>query len=324
MKRRNFIKSGVGATITGATLINELFINQLYGNPAGAIPQIDTPDRSNEFHRDEGKSRFKDSFKDNTKRLSFLNKPSPVITALLGRQTPQELIAEAGNSEIDGAQGIAISLDELKPEFRNSDSLKSIINSVNLPFMFYYYRSDKWGKNSDEERQELLLKAADVGASMIDVMGDLYDPSPMQITYNQSAIDKQQRLIDQIHGKGADVVISSHMTCSRTTEEVVGHMRTVEKRGPDVVKIVTVVNNEAELAEAFRTTMTLRHELKTPFIHLCNGSFGRPHRFICPTLGVSILFAVPFYSENSVKTIPTIKEMKTVLDNIHWNINDIE
>lgn len=305
MKRRNFIKSSAGATIAGATLINELFMNRLYGNPAVANSQIDPLDRSD-------------------KRLSFLNKPYPVITALLGRATPQDLIADVRKSETDGAQGIVISLDELKTEFRNPDSLRSIINSVNLPFMCCFYRSDKWGKDSDDERQELLLKAADAGTSMIDVMGDLFDPSPMQITHNQSAIDKQQRLIEKIHRKGADVVISSHMTCSRTTEEVVEHMRALEDRGPDVVKIVTVVNNEAELAEAFKTTMTLRHELKTPFIHLCNGSYGRPHRFICPTLGVSILFAVLSYSANSVKTIPTIKEMKTVLDTIHWNIKDIK
>ena len=41
MKRRNFMKSSLGATITGATLINELFMNQLYGNAAGTIPQTD-------------------------------------------------------------------------------------------------------------------------------------------------------------------------------------------------------------------------------------------------------------------------------------------
>ncbi len=324
MKRRNFIAGTAGATIAGAASINGLFMNRLWGKPAGATSQFETPGRSNAVPIDEGKSRVENSSKDNTGRLSFLNKPYPVITGLIGEQTPQELITAVRNSETDGAQGIAISLDDLKPEFRNPESLKSIIKSVNLPFMFYYYRAGKWGKYSDDERQELLLTAADTGASMIDVMGDLYDPSPMEITYNQNAIDKQRRLIDKIHSKNADVVISSHMTCSRTTEEVVEHLHAFEDRGPDVVKIVTVVTTEKELAEAFKTTMTLRHELKKPFIHLCNGKFGRPHRFICPTLGVSILFAVPSYSEKSVRTIPTVKEMKTVLDNIHWNINDVK
>lgn len=327
MKRRNFIKSSVGASITGVTMINGLFMNRLSANPPGTMPQPDIPGRSDMVPMDEGKSMIfkscEDAFRDNKERLSFLNKTYPVITALIGRETPQELITTARNAESDGAQGIAIFLESIKPEFRSSGTLKSIISSVNLPFMFCYYREDKWQKSGDDERQELLLTAADMGASMIDVIGDLYDPSPMEITRNQSAIDKQKRLIDKIHGKGADVVMSSHMTCPRTTEEIVEHLRAFEDRGADVVKIVTVVNTAEELAEAFNTTITLKRELKKPFIQLCNGKFGRPHRFICPTLGLSVVFAVPHDPERKSTNIPSVKEMKDVLDNIRWNINEL-
>lgn len=258
-------------------------------------------------------------------RPSFLNKSYPVLTGIMGGQTPAELVAESRNSEFDGAKGIAIDLTDLKLEFRNADSLKSVIDSVNLPFMFFYYRGDKWDKNAtDESRQELLLTAADVGASMIDVMGDLYDPSPMEITHNQTAIDKQKRLIDQIHAKGADVVISSHMSEeARTAEQVLEHLSEVATRGADVVKIVTGVNTDEELAEAFRTTTLLKRELKTPFIHLCNGKFCRPHRFLGPALGVSIFFGVHRYDTRYGMGQPTIQAMKAVLDNLHWNINDI-
>jgi len=307
-------------------VINGLFMNRLFGNPALAVPGPDSPGLSDMVPTDVERSSLvksgKDSSRDDPARLSFLNKNYPVITALLGNETPQGLITAARNAESDGAQGITIFLEDLKPEFRNSGSLKSIIHSVNLPFMCCYYRADKWEKSSDDERQEFLLTAADMGASMIDVMGDLYDPSPMEITHDQRAIDKQRHLIDRIHGKGADVVMSSHMTCSLTTEQVVEHLRAFEDRGADVVKIVTMVNTEEELAEAFSTTMTLKHELKKPYIHLCNGKFSRPHRFICPTLGLSILFAVPHDPERK-SNIPTIKEIKVVLDNIHWNINEV-
>ena len=62
----------------------------------------------------------------------------------MGGQTPEELIAQARNSEFSGAQGIAIDLADLKPEFRNHDSLKRVIDSVELPFMFFFYRADRW------------------------------------------------------------------------------------------------------------------------------------------------------------------------------------
>ena len=254
---------------------------------------------------------------------SFLGKPYPVITGIMDGQTPQELIAESRNAEFDGAHGIAVDLRDLKPEFRNRESLQAVVDSVHLPFMFLFYRGDKWRDSGDDERQELLFAAADVGASMVDVMGDLYDPSPMELTRDAGAIDRQRRLIDKFHAKGAEVVVSSHMACSRTTEQVLEHMRQLEARGPDVVKIVTTVDTPDELAEAFRTTLALKRELKVPFIHLCNGKFSRPHRFLGPALGVSILFAVSRYEPRYGMTQPTIRAMKAVLDNIHWNISDV-
>ncbi|NLF32389.1 MAG: type I 3-dehydroquinate dehydratase [Planctomycetes bacterium] len=257
------------------------------------------------------------------KKKSFLTQPRPVIAGIMAGQTPQELIAESKNAEFDGAGGLAICLADLKPEFRNRQALQSIIDAVHLPFMFFFYRDDRWGDSGDEERQELLLAAADAGASMIDVMGDLYDPSPMEITRDAAAIDRQKDLIDRIHARGADVVISSHMACARTTDQVVEHMLALESRGPEVVKIVTAVDTEDELAEALRTTLVLKRELKTPFIHLCNGRFSRPHRLFGPALGVSIAFAVHRYEPRYGMMQPTIRAMRAVLDNLHWNIDDV-
>jgi hypothetical protein len=42
-----------------------------------------------------------------------------------------------------------------------------------------------------------------------------------------------------------------------------------------------------------------------------------------PALGVSIFFAVPRYEPRYGMGQPTIQAMKTVLDNIHWNISDV-
>jgi 3-dehydroquinate dehydratase len=254
---------------------------------------------------------------------SFLNQPHPILTAIMAGQTPEELIAESRNAEFDGARGIAIDLMDLKPEFRNRDAFKRIVDAVNLPFMFYFYRNDRWGQPSDDERQQVLLAAAEAGASMIDVMGDLYDPSPREITRNPEAIDRQKRLIDTLHEKGADVVISSHVGCAMNAEQVLDHLRTTALRGADVVKIVTTVNTADELAEAFRTTLRLQRELDQPFIHLCTGSYSRPHRFLGPALGVSIFFAVPRYEPRYGLNQPPIRAMKAVLDNLHWNIREL-
>lgn len=248
-----------------------------------------------------------------------------MVTALMSGLTPESLIAQSRGAEFEGADAIAIELRDLKPEFRNRETFERIINSVNLPFMFIFYRNDRWNLlRDDEPRQELLMAAADAGAGMIDVMGDLYDPSPDECTHDPAAIEKQMRLIDRIHASGSQVVMSSHPQRVMSSEAVLKQLQSFEQRGPDVVKIVTVANTDEEFAESVRTTMLLRRELKTPFIHLCNGNFGRIQRFLGMTLGVSITFAVYRYEELALMTQPTVRSMKTVLDNVHWHIGDFD
>jgi 3-dehydroquinate dehydratase len=257
-------------------------------------------------------------------RRKFLRPGGPTIAAIMDGQTPAELIAQARGAEFDGADAVAVSLFELKPEFRNPQSFAGIVNAVPLPFMFYFYRKDFWNvASTDESRQEVLLAAAEGGAAIIDVMGDLYDPSPRENTSSPEAVERQMRLIDQIHARGAQVVISSHVSEALTADEVLAQLQAFERRGPDLVKIVTVINTEAEFLEAVKTTMLLRRELKLPFIHLCNGAFGRMHRFLGLTLGVAATFAVHQYGARNPMTQPTLRAMKAVLENCRWHIDQV-
>lgn len=254
-------------------------------------------------------------------RHPFFAARRPVIAGIMAGQTPAELIAEARNAEFDGAQAMAIDLADLKPEFRNVDSLRSVIAAVELPFMFFFYRQDRWLASDDDQRQEVLLAAAAAGAAMIDVMGDLYAPSPLEFTCDPQAVERQRALIGRIHALGAQAVMSSHMSCPRSVDQVVAHLQEFERRGADMVKIVTTVDSEEELAEAIRTTMTLNRVLAKPFIHLCNGRFARPHRFLSPVLGGAVSFAVTRYEPRYQMTQPTIAAMRAVVDGMHWNIN---
>lgn len=109
-----------------------------------------------------------------------------MIAGIIAEQTPEKLIVSARNSESESAHDITIDLYDYKTEFRYLESFKKIINSVNLPFMFNFYCNEKWKNSSDDDRQEVLLIAAEAGASMIDVMADLFDPSPKEIVFNCS------------------------------------------------------------------------------------------------------------------------------------------
>jgi len=262
------------------------------------------------------------------KRRSFLTpKTRPVVSALFERTTVEEYIATCMQASLSGADGMAICLGSLKPEFRNREDLEKIISCVPRPFYVYFYRKDLWipeNVQNDEARQKVLLTAADAGAAMIDVMGDLYDPSPMEITRKPAAVRKQMKLVEKIHAKGAEVVMSSHMPVFRTFEETRDHLQAFSDRGADLVKIVTAVNTPEELGDTLRTTIRLNETLKIPFIHLCSGKYAKFHRFLCPTLGTFMSFASVGYPGNPTVNQPRIQDLKTVIETIERGAGPLE
>ena len=156
----------------------------------------------------------------------FFDRKNAMITLLCCPESIEEAITLSLAAESDGADGIAVELTKMPLEQRTLESFRTLIASVQLPFMFVDYRNDCFLGADDETRQKYLLLAAEAGAGVIDVMGDLYAPSPLELTHDPGAVKKQQELIDQIHACGAKVIMSSHMPdVERSAEEVLEHMQ---------------------------------------------------------------------------------------------------
>ena len=250
-------------------------------------------------------------------RGSFFGRAQTVVTALFHLTSDMERdLALIRLSAAEGAQGIALQLEDFPPEMRTVDHYRKLMDAApELPFMFISYRKDKWFPD-DAERQKCLLLAAEAGAKVIDVMGDLYAPAPFELTFDPAAVARQKELIEQIHDRGAKVVMSSHTDQARTAEEILAHLREQSSRGADLLKIVTRADTEEELTEAFRTTMLLKRALNKPFIQLCGGKFSRPHRYLAPKFGLAVAFATPEDKPGAVQ--PSIRRLRTVLDTIDW------
>ena len=256
-------------------------------------------------------------------RKSFFGTQKTVIAALLKGDSIDSFIHQARDAEFAGADGIAAELCLLPPEQRTVENFRNLMAAVRLPFMFCVYRNDLWFKGDDKARQRGLLAAAEAGAEVIDVMGDLFDPSPRELTRDKSAVRRQKKLIGEIHDRGAKVVISSHMPDALTAEEVLEHALTQCEHGADMAKIVTGVPTKEQLLEAMRATMLLNEKMPIPFIHLGTGPFGRPHRYLGMKLGVAVEFAVADYHfPLAMFSQPTIASLKNVQENFRWHIND--
>ena len=250
-------------------------------------------------------------------RGSFFNHPGTVVTSLFTVNGDMERnLSLVRRSAGEGAQGIAVQLMEMPPEMRTAETFRRLMAAApELPFMFISYRGDAFLGSDDEARQPFLLRAAEAGAEVIDVMGDLYAPSLHELALNPEAIARQKKLIGEIHGLGAKVVMSSHTPHALTAEEILRHLREQAARGADILKIVTRADTGEELAEAFRTTALLKRSLSQPFIQLCGGKFSRPHRYLGPKLGLAIAFAV---IDETPSSQPGIRHLRTVLDTIDW------
>ena len=254
-------------------------------------------------------------------RPSFLRLQSPYLAAIIGRATPEETIASILNCEHQGAEAFVVSLATWERDKLTLEELSRVFHCTGRPMMPLCYRSNNLAvdKMDDDARAELMMLAVDAGAAACDIMGDMYDPSPRERTRDDQAIEKQKRLIDSIHAKGAEVLMSSHASNEFLTgEEILEHLSDFVSRGVDIPKIVVRADSEDELIEAFRTTVLLKRELNAPFVHLCCGKYGRLQRYVAPSLGAVLTFGM----EDSVQgPQPLLSLARGVLNELNWHIH---
>ena len=256
-------------------------------------------------------------------RPSFVNQPKPFIACVLTDPDPNSTLATIRNAECDGTNAFDLHLRALERQYLNKDDLSRIILSSYRPMMMIFYRNGPqiWCANiNDEDRENALMLALDCGASAVDIMADFYDPSYDEISRKPEIIDRQRRLVDRIHKKGGEVIMSSHTWREMNCDEVVSHMKELEVRGADMVKIATVANSEDQLIESMKTTVRLKKELMLRLIHIVMGQYGKMHRFVGPMLGSSLVFCVESYTPTGHKEQPLVRSAKAVFDNLDWRI----
>ena len=164
-----------------------------------------------------------------------------------------------------------------------------------------------------------LIEGLKLGGTLGDIMGDTFDKSPDELAKNPRAIDKQKKLIDEIHNMGKSVLLSSHLYRYAEADEVLGIAYEHQKRGADISKIVTAANNEEEEAENIRITSLLKKELKIPFLFLSGGTHYKIHRLVSPMLGSCMSLCVQQYDELATRAQPPLKFVRYITDNMDYN-----
>lgn len=260
--------------------------------------------------------------------------PAPAIAGVIRERTPMTAIAEIKNCIADGADMIDLHMSCL--ENYDVDTLKKIIASSRLPVLALNYNSTMdWSplNLSEEERIETFLNAVEAGAAGIDMQGyTFHAPSkkgfcgedkysftkgnPKEIVTDPEIISKQCALIEKVHSKGAEVLLSCHPGIPMTSTQVVELALFLEKRNPDIIKIVTSATNEDEMLESVKAMTLIKKEVKTPVSYHANGAFGRLSRILNPILGGQIAFCVDRFTASSTMEQLDLKTAKLVVENM--------
>ena len=249
---------------------------------------------------------------------SFLNHEKPLLTVILQCRNPETAIGRIRNANGLGADAYGLQVESLLPEYHNPETYKKIFAEMsNRPSYVTYYRTSNNVGKSDEELAKELITLAESGATLVDVMGDIFCKHPEELTDNEEAIEKQIKLIDELHEKGAEVLMSSHLYKFAPAERVLEIALEQKRRGADIIKIVTSANSMEQQLENLRITNLLKKELGAPFLFLSGGKCTI-HRRLGMKLGCCMALCVYEYDEFSTPAQPLLSTMKIVRDEIDF------
>ena len=240
----------------------------------------------------------------------FLTSDKPVLTVMLQCRTPEVAIGRIRNALHLGADAFGLQVESLLPEYQNPETYQRIFKEMRgKPVYVTNYRSSCNKGKSDEELAEGLLTLADCGATLCDVQGDLFAPHPLQMTEDAAAIEKQIALIDAIHSKGAEVLMSAHTNCYLPGEKVLELAMEQKRRGADIIKIVTDAADMQAQMENLKTVDLLKRELGAPFLFLSGGECGILRR-LGTKLGCCMALCVYEHDALSTPGQPLLSVMK--------------
>ncbi len=248
---------------------------------------------------------------------TFLGYKRPPLVDMIIVETPTQFVTNVRNATYDGADAFGMQMERLRPEFRNEETLKKMFAYLgDRPLYITNYRGAYNHEMSDDERHEQLMLALRCGATLLDIPGDTFDPTPGELTENPTAVDRQKKLIDDIHEKGGEVLMSSHILHFLPEEQVLDIALKQQSRGADIVKFVTGSDTEEELMANFKTIQTLKRELKVPFLFLSGGRYCKLHRTLGPYFGVCWWLCVQSYDTFSSREQPLLRAMHNVVENL--------
>lgn len=237
----------------------------------------------------------------------------PLICTTVKGDDAEQFIHRMNELRAQGTDAFLLRLEYLLPENRTEETFRKIISTADgLPvYATDYRRFDKYADEDDDCKAEALLAAARAGADLLDVPGNMFTHEEFELTHDPAAVEKQRKLIDEIHALGKKVLMSTHIDKYLTRQEVLAIAEAQQERGADVLKIVTRSDSIKELTDNMETTRVLSEEMNSSVLFLSSGDHCKLHRIAGPYLGCCMWLAT---FEEGRKDQPLLSDLKPLLD----------
>lgn len=247
------------------------------------------------------------------KNATFLKYEKPLLVCMAQADNPDRIKEIVNKSLPIGAEAFGMQFCRMRKEYRTKETYKELFGLSALPVYVTNYRFGENNEKSDEVLANELLELAECGATLCDVMGDYFDHCDGELTMNAEAIKKQMELIDELHARGAEVLMSSHVCHFIPAERVLEIALEHQRRGADICKIVTGASTMEEQIENLRITNLLKKELDIPFLFLSGGECHISRR-LGGMLGNCMSLCVYEYDELATKAQPLLSDMVLLRD----------
>ena len=122
-------------------------------------------------------------------------------------------------------------------------------------------------------------------------------------------------LIESIHDKGGEVLISSHTNKDLSVEENEMIANEHISRGADIIKIVNKIDNKESIPIQIKSIQRIVEMTDKKLLFLVSGE-GRIVRYIGPNFGVCMYLCVQSHGQFDTREQPVLKNIKAVRDNI--------
>lgn len=267
------------------------------------------------------------------KKFSDLQDGS-IISSIRQRKL-EDALFDIKDSEEQGADGFLLHVELLDEEFRNIESIKKIIDSTTLPLMVLNYRKEKDVTIEDDIRlNEFKLECVKNGAAAVDIPANTFDfdsqksligsnvsfekENPLEISLDKEVVERQKRLIEDIHKFGGEVLMSAHIKTWLNKEQTFELAQIMADRGADIIKIINWCKSVDNIPEMLQTSLELKRTLGKQVLYQPNDCYGKLLRKIMWMFGSTMILCHNRYTGVSLRNKPLISDVKKAKELLTW------